>query len=217
MRVDNFISKPEPKSIEKKTIHIVHILDSSGSMNDGQFSGQSKWQAAVLGVQSEITELKLDDTVNYLFSLVVFGTTSNKIIWQQPISKVNYTSEWRSQGSTALYDTIKETLSNYPQGQPVLVKILTDGQSNSDRTSPSEIKELVNTLEKKDFTITFVGTASDVDYINKNLGIAKGNMLVHDNTAESVTRSFKKSMDATVSYSTNVAQGKFTKTLNFYQ
>ncbi len=37
MRVDNFISKPEPKSIEKKTIHIVHILDSSGSMNDGQF------------------------------------------------------------------------------------------------------------------------------------------------------------------------------------
>lgn len=213
MRVDNFITKPEPKSTEKKTIHIVHILDSSGSMGD---SYNSKWSSAVQGVRSEISELKLDLTVNYVYSLVVFGASSKQVIWQQPINKVKYESDWRSQSSTALYDTIKATLSNYPQGEPVLVKILTDGASNSDRTSPSEIKQLIDSLQEKDFTITFVGTADDVEYINKTLGIAEGNTLVHDNTAEGVMRSFKKSMGATMSYASNVAEGKFTKTLNFY-
>jgi len=217
MRVDNFKTEPvkvlKGKREEKKTIHIVHILDSSGSMGEGFYS---KWNSAVQGVQSEITELQKDNVVNYLFSLVVFGKDSKRIFWQVPIKEVVYSSDWRSQSATALYDTIKDTLSVYPQGEPVLVKILTDGQSNHDLTLPKEIKQLIDNLQEKDFTITFVGTASDVDYINQNLGIAKGNMLVHDNTADGVMRSFRKSMIATTAYTTSVANNEFSKTLNFY-
>ena len=53
--------------------------------------------------------------------------------------------------------------------------------------------------------------------IQQNLSISAGNTLVHDNTAEGVTRAFNVSNEMSMKYSANVAQGKFTKTLNFYQ
>ena len=210
MRVDNF--KTESKSTEKKTIHIVHILDRSGSMNG------PKLNAALQGINAEVQELQKDNMVNYLFTLVHFGSNIINAYWQIPISKVGNINI-SSDGMTALYQAIGETLDKFPQTNPVLVKIFTDGEENQSRgkyNNASSVKTLIDSLEQKDFTITFVGTASDVESIKRNLSIAAGNTLVHDNTEESVKMSFRKSMDATVSYSANVAKGNFTKTLNFY-
>lgn len=213
MRVDGNTTKRVDAS--KPTIHVVHILDSSGSMGSGIYS---KWHNAVKGVQQEIEELKKDSSANYIFSLVVFGRDIKKVIWQQPIAEVNYASEWRSTPSTALYDAIGTTLFDYPQDNPVLVKILTDGEENSSRLySEKDIKKQIEDLSEKDFTITFVGTKQDVQYIEVQLSIAKGNTLVHDNTSEGIKTAFEKSMAATRSYSTSVATGEFTKTFNFYE
>ena len=218
MRVDNFITKPEPKSTEKKTIHIVHILDRSGSM-DG-YSGSSKIASALQGINTEVTELKKDTSVNYLFSLVDFGDyTINKTYWQRPIAEVGHINI-RANGGTPLYQAIGETLEGFPQTHPVLVKVFTDGGENASRgkyNTAFAVKTLLTSLKDKDFTVTFVGTESDVATIQKTLEIAEGNTLVHDNTAEGVMRSFNKSMGATMSYASNVVEGKFTKTLNFYQ
>ena len=163
-------------------------------------------------------ELQKDNMVNYLFTLVHFGSNIINTYWQIPISKVE-SIYIQSDGMTALYQAIGETLDKFPQTDPVLVKIFTDGEENQSRgkyNNASSVKTLIDSLEQKDFTITFVGTASDVESIKRNLSIAAGNTLVHDNTEESVKMSFRKSMDATVSYSANVAKGNFTKTLNFY-
>jgi uncharacterized protein YegL len=215
MRVDNFISKQEPKviSTEKKTIHIVHILDRSTSM------AGSKLKAALQGINSEVEELKKDATVNYLFSFVHFGNDIVNSFWQIPIEKVVHINI-SANGCTALYQAIGETLEKFPQTNPVLVKIFTDGEENQSRgkyNNAFAVKTLIDSLEQKDFTITFVGTKTDVEEIQRNLSIAEGNTLVHDNTAEGVTRSFRKSMDATANYTANVAVGNFSKTLNFYQ
>ncbi|MCA9381732.1 hypothetical protein KC678_05680 [Candidatus Dojkabacteria bacterium] len=93
------------------------------------------------------------------------------------------------------------------------------GEENASRgkyNSVFAVKELIDNLEQKDFTITFVGTEADVYEIQRNLSISKGNTLVHDNTAEGVERSFRKSMAATQSYSASVSRGEYTKTLDFY-
>lgn len=220
MRVDNFISKSEPiiKSTEKKTIHIVHILDRSGSM-DG-YGSSSKIKSALQGINTEVTELQKDANVNYLFSLVDFGdNTINKTYWQRPVSEVGHINI-RANGGTPLYQAIGETLEGFPQTHPVLVKVFTDGGENASRgkyNTAFAVKTLLASLKDKDFTVTFVGTESDVATIQRALDIAEGNTLVHDNTAEGVTRSFNKSMGATMTYASNVAQGNFTKTLNFYQ
>lgn len=215
MRVDNFTTKVVSTNIP--TIHLVTILDSSGSMNEGV---GSKWDNAVKGVQQEIEALKQDTSINYIYSLVVFGNSRKNVIWQQPIQEVVYDSSWRSQSATALYQTIGATLESYPTDYPVLVKIYTDGQHNVNTgkySKASEVSALLQQLKKKDVTVTFIGTEYDVAQIQRDLNIAKGNTLVHDNTGVGMKESFKKSLDATQSYLRKVATGEFTKTLNFYQ
>ena len=216
MRVDNFISKAEPiiKSTEKKTIHIVHILDRSGSMQGGKLTN------ALFGVNEEVVELQKDNTVNYLFTLVWFDGDVDRQYWQVPINTVTNINI-NSGGSTALYQAIGETLSDIDTTDPVLIKIFTDGDHYNNNwgkyNNPKIVKELIRDCNSKNFTITFVGTQVDTEKCKDLFGLSSGNISVHDNTAEGVTRSFRKSMDATMMYASNVVEGKFTKTLNFYQ
>lgn len=198
--------------LDKPTIHIVHIVDRSISMSG------TKLLNAVKGVNAEIEELQKDSSANYLFTLVHFGSGITRSYWQTPINnvpKINISDY----GMTALYQTIGETLSDYDTDDSVLVKIFTDGAENCSRgkfRDVSILKSLIQEKENGNFTITFVGTASDVESIQCELNIAEGNTLIHDNTGAGVEKSFKKSMKATLSYSRSVSQGEFTKTMSFY-
>lgn len=221
MRVD-YNNKPDHISInvdidnsaDKKTVHIINILDSSGSMGHNK---NSKWSSAVRGVNAEIAALKKDNSVNYLYTLVVFGRSHRIIFDKVPIANVEYTDTWRSTRSTSLYDTIGKILSKYFTNDSVLVKIFTDGEENSSRTWNSDsVQSLISEKEAQNFTITFVGTDKDVKYIVRNLKIAEGNTLVHDNTAKGVKAAFEVSNDATVQYSKGISRGDFTKTTSFY-
>lgn len=210
MRVDNNNQSVSPK----KTIHIVHILDKSSSMQGG------KMKSALSGINAEIKDLKKSNDVEYLFSLVAFsyGFNIRKVYWQMPINQVD-TVDIVPNGNTALYQAIGETLEDFPQDNPVLVKIFTDGEENDSRgkySSAENVKRLIEKLEQKDFTITFVGTERDVKNIQHKLSISDGNTLSHDNTAEGVADSFRKSIDATLFYSNSVSKGEFTKTMSFY-
>ena len=150
MRVDNFKTEVKVKpskntKSEKKTIHIVHILDRSGSMEG------SKLRAALEGINTEVAELQKDTTVDYFFTLVHFGSDIVKAYRETPINKVKniYVS---SNGMTALYQAIGETLDGFPQTSPVLVKIFTDGEENQSRgkyNNAASVKELIDTLEQK--------------------------------------------------------------------
>ena len=64
-------------SFVKPTIHIVHILDGSGSI--AGYRGSSKFESAREGMLEEINMLKKDDKVNYLYSIIEFDEPSRII------------------------------------------------------------------------------------------------------------------------------------------
>lgn len=212
MRIDQYVSQKRIVPEDRKKIHIVHIVDRSTSM-DG-----SKLNSAIKGINKEIEELQKENNVDYFFTLVHFGSDIKTQYYKEPISNVKKVKIY-STGWTALYQAIGETLENYNEDCPVLVKIFTDGEEN-DSTGKYEtayaVKSLLDSLKSKNYTVTFVGTEYDVKQIQKTLSISEANTLVHNNTAESISRSFTKSMAATKKYSNAVANNEYTKTLSFY-
>lgn len=207
---------PEPVSGDKPTIHNVYIIDRSGSMAGAKLSN------AIAGVNLEVSKLKEDNEANYTQTIVDFGDDVKTVIYKVPIADCGrYFTH--TNGMTALYQAIGETLSKLrsdnKEGEKVLVKIFTDGGENSSRGTfahAKDVAELIKQCESEGFTVTFVGTSFDVDSVIDKLKIDASNTLVHDNTAESVQRSFLVSTSATMDYVSNVRARK-SVTKGFYK
>lgn len=205
---------------KKHVIHNVHILDRSTSMGSWD-NGSNKLNMALKGINAEIEELKKDTTVEYLQTIVDFGSTSKCSVDRVPIQDMN---EFHTvaNGMTVLYQTVGETLIKLKKSQAdekVLVKIFTDGGENRSTgmyKKPAVLAELIKECEDNGFTITFVGTNIDVKSVVSNLSIDASNTLSHDNTSRGVQDSFEKSMNATTVYTSNIKAGKSVK-LGFYK
>lgn len=202
---------------DKPTIHNVYIVDTSASM------GGSKLEAVVEGINEEIASLKKETNAHYLQTVVEFNVRTNiKVLADrvpiQEIGKIQLTSR----GTTALYQATGETLqalSSDENSDRILVKIFTDGSENSSAgkySDPDILGELIKYCEKRNFTITFVGTEQDVNRIIRILGIDQSNTLAHNNTAKGVAKVFKASREATINYSVRVNKGEDV-TRGFYK
>lgn len=193
---------------EKKTVHNLIIMDSSGSMQGG------KWAAAVKFINNEIERYKTETLVNVIHSIVIFsGSSAIKFRnWREanPIT-VNSTSEFIGD-MTALNDAIgncliKALIEN--RDEQLLVKIFTDGQENASRQySAADARDLIKSCEDKGWTITFGGTDVDVQMAQRLYGIDASNTIVHDNTPTGIDEMNYKYGGDTTAYFTNVAEGK---------
>lgn len=192
---------------EIPTIHNVHILDVSGSMSTGGKIGK-----AIKGINTEIKELQKDKTVIYTQTIVDFASSGDIKIknFLTPINDV-VTYHAITRGMTALYEAVGETLTrlrdSVPETDKVLVKIFTDGGENDSRgkwSTPIDLSHFIDVLEKRGFTITFVGTEVDVKSIIRDLKIHASNTLSHNNTAAGVSASFNMSLGSTISYAKSV-------------
>jgi Mg-chelatase subunit ChlD len=198
-----------PTLVSKPTIHNVHILDASGSMNSGD-----KIRVACDGINEEISLLKKDNTVDYTNTFVHFSGSNDYKIEQMlvPISQAKVVN-MRGRDMTALNDAIGRTLdvllTKVKNGEKVLIKIFTDGGENDSKLyQPTQVKKMIANCEDKGFTITFVGVKSDVQKAIANYNIREDNTLVHDNTRGGVIKSFAMSADATKTYASRVAKGE---------
>ena len=197
----------------KPTIHIVHILDGSGSM--GGYSGSSKFNSAKEGMLEEINMLKKDDKVNYLYSVVEFDEPSRikEVCSRQNVKDIDFNKLpfFLPDGCTALYDAIGRTLNTLlveTKGEKVLVKIFTDGGENASRKyNSSSTKELIESCKKLGYVITFIGTQQDVLKIQRNINIDASNTLSHDNTARGMKAAYQTVNSATLAYSKSVLDG----------
>jgi uncharacterized protein YegL len=216
-----YLLAPDAVPEEKPIIHNIHIVDVSGSMRGPRLRG------AVQGVNQEIDELKKDDSVEYTHSLVEFSGASyiKTIAWKIPIADVPiYSSIDRD--STALNDAIGQTLERLVKemkgDEKILVKIFTDGGENASvgkyRLS-SDLREFIKSCEAKGFTITFIGTASDVQHVIQNLSIDASNTFMHDNTERGIYLASSARGASTLEYSKkvlrkeDVSKGFYSKTL----
>lgn len=210
------------KTAGKPVIHNVHILDASGSM------GGAKYNSAIEGINSEMALLKKDKTVKYTQTIIEFSSPVNTLLakehyFMEPMSKCISIDGMGANGGTPLYEVVGNTLEKLAltkgENEAVLVKIFTDGGENSSTgkyINPKELNLMIKLCEKMGFTIAFVGTEFDVDSMVKRVGISKQNSLIHNNSAEDITRAFKMSSESTVSYSNAVAMDGIMSIGNFY-
>jgi hypothetical protein len=187
-------------------IHVVDILDASGSMQGPKFTN------AMLGINEGVLGLKQDKAqVRYTYSLTDFSSDVNHIYVGQNLSTIpRYVGKTR--GSTALYDAICSTVLKVKpkvhKGDKVLVNIYTDGEENASRHySRVNVNDFISQLSKEGWTFTFIGTKYDVDFVIQNLNIHTTNTMVYDGSAKGLAKSLTATRVARQSYSKAVEDG----------
>lgn len=194
----------------KPKIHLVSILDASGSMQGDKFDN------ALKGIYAEVEEFKNSVETDYTFSFIEFSynTNINTVNFNTPIKEVEKNSKLYARGYTALNQAIGETLEKLlklnNKEVKTIVSIFTDGEENDSKgkySSNENTSKIIKQAEEAGITITFIGTERDTKDVIKNLKINASNTLVHENTAKSVEMSFMSKLSATKSYSAKVAAG----------
>lgn len=207
-------------SIEKPTIHIVHILDGSGSMGPMDMRGPSKFDSAKAGMFEEITLLKADSEVNYLYSIIEFSDADTivKVCDTTPIKDIDFSKLpfFSPRSQTALYDAVSQTLRQllfeYKPDVKVLVKIFTDGGENgSVRFGKGATQTCISKAKNRGFVITFVGTNQDVEIMQKQFSLDKNDTLGYDGSSEGLKQAYNVSNIATMAYSKSVVRGEETR------
>jgi hypothetical protein len=228
-------NKPTPKtklvkSIKSKVVvHVVDILDVSGSMdfsgNSRRLTKGSKLAIALEGINQGVNDLVKEKLVDYTYSLVTFSnhTDIKQVVNQKNPSEVSELKAF-ADGGTALYDAIGLTLKTLnsikKEGDKVLVNIYTDGGENASKTYTKEIiSSLIKEYEKLGFTVTFIGTIQDTKAAIINLNINSSNTLSYDGTAKGLSKTMSVTNSMRSVYASNVASGQnvstgFYKTLN---
>lgn len=205
------VSKPAPVKVgkaklslsQKHKIHNVFIMDDSGSMSGGKYNN------GVEGIKMLVENIKADNLTENTISIV--DLNRGIVHWMKDPKDVDYYGH-RNLGNTPLYRTIGKTIDKLLQevgrDEKVLLNITTDGQ---DTEGWGDYSNLPNTLKKvqeeNDFTVTFVGTQHDVDYVRRHLNVDASNTLVHDNTAAGMEKSFVVTSSARTMYSAAVSEG----------
>lgn len=205
------VSVKEKAPLVKPTIHNVHIMDASSSMDGGKFTN------AVSGINEEIKALKKNTDAVFTQTLVTFSYADNikTEAWKVDIAKQRIYKP-QCDGMTALYAAIGQTLERLIKEangvDKVLVKIFTDGGENDSQgtkwAKASVVSGLIKKAEELGMTITFVGTEQDVKNIINALKIDDSNTLVHQNTAASIKKTFAVTTDSTMLYASRAAAGK---------
>ena len=170
--------KVDSTKVAERVLNLI-ILDESGSM-----SGLEK--VSVDGVNETIQTIKSSyEQLSDQKQLMTFVTFSDK--YGKPyrkrfdladISTVEsyQLSEYQPGGTTPLYDTMGETLSELEkvatENDIVLVTIITDGYENSSREYDAEkICTLVKRLDEKDWVFTYIGANQDAILEARKIGI----------------------------------------------
>jgi len=191
----------------KPTVHVVDILDASGSMDGGKYNNSKE------GILQGIKDLVKEGSINYTYSLTEF-VDSRRIIEHCFMSdlKTNPSFFGAKGGDTPLYKTVFDVLnklkSRVNMVDKVLVKVYTDGLNNSEYGYTLSAARLIKELQEQNFTITFVATDRDLEGITRDLSLDRSNTLAVENSAEGFKKAFKMSSAATSTYMSMVAEGK---------
>lgn len=200
------ISAGGNSTLVKPTIHLVDLLDSSGSMAGGKYTNATR------GITEGLNEFRLETQVSYTYSLVEF-VQSNKTIEHQYVGSLNLHPSFYGAigGNTPLYYTLANTLTKLqqviPNGEKVLVKVYTDGGNNTMFEYANTARNLINQL-KDSYTVTLVGPASEVQQAIRELGLDESNTLAVEDNARGFETAFKMSRGATMSYTASVLKGE---------
>lgn len=195
-----------------ETINCVFVIDKSGSV----YSYVKDMNNALNDFLQTMQKSHVADKL--LVSTIEFDGDVSVVSGFQPISNVNQFNI-QPGGLTALYDAVKagienaisyrEQLQNSGLTAKTLVFIITDGDDNSSKTNPSEIKQMIGDIYKNEmnafsFTIIMfgVGNEADFDAAREEMGIDK-NLMAKVGTTGAEIRKMINFISSSVSSSAN--------------
>ena len=200
---------------------IAVIMDESGSMSSVQNQTIAAFNEFVLGQKNSGKE-----TGAAYMTLVKFDAPDiHTVFSNRPIEEVPDLNKqtYAPRGGTNLLDAVGHTLAkvqneltrhaNVEDRPGVIVLIMTDGEeNNSHQYTRDEIKKMVKSAEKSDWTFTFLGANIDAFAAGAQLGMGVHNTLQYNVHNMGGTMSAASEMVA----STRIAKMKGLNTQELY-
>ena len=159
----------------KKTLHLVSILDRSGSMAGSEVEVVGAYNQFIKEHQS----LAKKEKVKIKTTLVLFDNQYEEVYSNVSIKKVpTLTSDmYFARGLTALNDAVGKTILSCVGKNNVLFFIETDGHENASKEfSSSQVKALVEKYSAEGWDFNFVGSdlsVQDTNTMASALGVTK--------------------------------------------
>lgn len=205
---------------KKQKVYNLIILDESGSMNSIKkiiISGFNEVVQTVKGIAKEFPEQE------HFISLVSFNslklTTHLDCKPTEELDEIN-DEKYRPSSGTPLYDAMGFGINQLRQkldkeeNYNVLVTILTDGLENSSKEyNRQAIKALVEEMETKNWTFTYIGTDHDVKDFAMSISIKNTMSFTKSNAG--MKKMFSKEKMSRRNYAQNIREQKDTRE-NFY-
>lgn len=153
-----------------KTLHVVSILDRSGSM--------AGTQSEVIGAYNAFIEdqkkIAKDKDVKIKTTLILFDNQYEEVYSKVPVELTpELTSDvYYTRGMTAYFDAIGKTIATFDDKKKVIFFIETDGMENASREyNASGIKTLVEKKKADGWDFNFVGADLDTTQVQNMAGI----------------------------------------------
>ncbi len=205
----------------KHKVHNLIILDESGSMasiEEPVIAGFNELVQTIKGVEARYPEQE------HFISLVSFNGGGRKVLhWKDPVAKLQEinSASYQPGENTPLFDAMGDSINRLKaellatEDYNVLVTVFTDGQENASREYTAEqIRNLVEALQKQNWTFTYIGAEHDVDGLAVSISIT--NVLKFDKTTEGMKKMFLKEYSSRDAYSARIRAKEDTSS-GFYE
>ncbi len=200
----------------KDQVYNLIILDESGSMNSIKefiISGFNELVQTVQGVAEDFPEQE------HFISFVSFNgrkiTTHLDCEPTEKLTEING-ENYNPNSGTPLFDAMGESIHHLKEKTKdnkhcnVLVTILTDGMENASKEyKKTAIKALVEELENKKWTFTYIGTDHDVAGFAESISIK--NTMAYTKSRDGVAGIFAEERIARRAFSKKIREKKDTK------
>ena len=205
----------------KHQVHNLIILDESGSMESIKQPVISGFNELVQTIQG--VELRFPEQEHYISLISFNGAGRKSLMWKEPVAKLKLidTTSYQPQENTPLFDAMGDSINKlkddlYTAGpHNVLVTVFTDGEENASKEySASQIKKMVEELQKHNWTFTYIGTDHDVNALAVSISIT--NIMKFERNERSIKDMFAKESSARFAYSTKI-RTKSDTSGNFYE
>lgn len=169
-----------------KTLHVVSILDRSGSMTGSEVEVINAYNSFI----EEQVKLSKKEKVNIKATLVLFDHTVKTVYKKVAVESVEkLTSDvYFIGGMTALYDAVGKTINEFSDKKRVIFFIETDGWENASKEfSSAGIRKLVEEKTKAGWDFNFVGADLDkatTQSMGATLGVDSSKTMAFAKTTE---------------------------------
>lgn len=187
----------------KDFVHIVCILDRSGSM--------SSLTTEVIGSFNEFLADQRKEKGRAKVTLVLFDDKYEVVYDRVKLKDVPDLTEkeYFARGMTGMYDAIGKTLTSIDDPDAIVL-IQTDGFENSSHEyNQAQVKELIDKKEKKGWQFLFLGADIDTKTVGSGMGINAASSVSFDKSSKGIHDAYA-TMNATSTSYRSMKADEFT-------